>query len=102
MNLNKIKDKLNKNNCVLYFYNDLCQPCLTLRPKIIQELKNYKKIELILIDSSQLNISSYFNVYSNPTIIIYFDNKEYHRFSKYISIKEFNEKLNRLYSLYYE
>ncbi len=85
----------------LYFYNDNCGPCHALRPKIQELIKSkFEKIKLVLVNSLKypaLNPS--FEVYANPTLLIFFEGKEYIRKSKYVSISELESEITRLYNL---
>lgn len=86
---------------VLYFYNDSCAPCIALRPKI-QDIVNEYFPEMILemINAALApELSASYNVFASPTIIVFFEGKEYLRFSKYISIQEFEEKVERYYEM---
>lgn len=89
---------------MLYFYNDHCAPCISLRPKIIELINNhYPKIKLRFIDSEKHpELSSSFGVYENPVLILFFDGRETYRGSKYISIKNLDETIQRPYKLLFE
>jgi thiol-disulfide isomerase/thioredoxin len=99
--LSKIEQLLkDKVAVILYFYNDNCAPCKSLRPKIIELVEeNFPKIELIFINSIDRNITAKYNVFDMPTLLIYFDNKEYIRKSKYVSTFELQEEIERYYKL---
>lgn len=86
---------------VLYFYNDSCAPCVALRPKIQEVMDEYfPEMKLGMINSAHApELSAGYNVFASPTIIIFFEGKEYLRFSKYISIQEFKEKVERYYKM---
>jgi len=42
------------------------------------------------------------NVFSNPTIILFFEGREFRRESKYISISQLTEEITRPYHLIFE
>lgn len=86
---------------VLYFYNDSCAPCVALRPKIQEILDGYfpEMIHEMINAALTRELSASYNVFASPTIIVYFEGKEYLRFSKYISIQEFKEKVERYYKM---
>jgi thioredoxin-like negative regulator of GroEL len=86
---------------VLYFKNDLCGPCLALRPKVETLIKiKFEKMDFKIVDTvKQPELSNTFNVFSNPTILVFFEGKEYIRKSKYVSITELEKDIGRLYEM---
>ena len=101
-NESEVKELVNQLDAVvLYFKNDQCGPCQVLRPKVEEMLAaSFPKIQMIVVDSvKNPTLSQDFNVFANPTILVFFDGKEYLRKSKYVSIAEFEKELDRLYQL---
>ncbi len=102
MEINDIQDFITENPAVLlYFYNDNCAPCKVLRPKV-QEMQqdNFPKIEFRLINSEQfIATSAHYGVYASPTLLVFFEGKEYIRESKNISISELHDKIDRIYKM---
>ncbi len=86
---------------MLYFYNDHCAPCLSLRPKVDEMAQQkFPEMKLKFVNSEgNESITAQYGVFSNPTIIVFFEGKEYKRFSKYISISELEEAIDRPYQL---
>jgi len=91
----------NEMALMIYFYNDDCPPCLSLRPKIEALVDNeFKEMKLIFVNSkNHPEIPASFSVYSNPTLLLFFDGKESKRFSKYISTSELSQSIERYYNL---
>lgn len=90
-----------KTAVLLYFFNDNCAPCKILRPKI-QELvqDEFPNIEFRLINAEQFPATSaQYGVFSSPTLLVYFEGKEYIRESKNISISELHDKIERIYRM---
>ncbi len=89
---------------ILYFYNDHCLSCLSLRPKVIKMVKdNFPNIKLAFVNSEKYpELPAQFNVFSNPTLILFFDGKEYRRESKYISISQLAAEIERPYRMIFE
>lgn len=89
---------------MLYFYNDHCAPCLSLRPKIIELLRDkYPEMILRFINSENYpELSAEFGVYENPVLIVFFDGKETHRGSKYISLTALEQVIDRPYQIIFE
>lgn len=86
---------------LLYFFNDNCAPCKILRPKV-QELVHDKfpNLEFLLINAEQFPATSaQYGVFASPTLLIFFEGKEYIRESKNISIVELSDKIERIYTM---
>ena len=97
--LEQIKDAIiNDAGLIAYFYSDNCAPCKSLRPKVEELITEaYPNMQLYFINSEKHpRISAAFGIFSNPTLLVYFDRKEYLRKSKYISIPELSEGIDRL------
>jgi thioredoxin len=94
----------NETAIMVYFYNNKCAPCISLRPKVEKMvIENYPKCKLLFIDSEKYpEITAGYGVFSNPTIIIFLEGREYRRESKYISIAQLSESLSRPYNLIFE
>ncbi len=86
---------------VAYFYSDRCAPCVSLRPKVKQMIDDeFRHIRLVFINSEhQPLIAAHFGVFANPTIIVFFEGKEFRRYSKYISINELGGDIERVYQM---
>lgn len=89
---------------ILYFYNDHCAPCISLRPKVIQMVEeDFPEMKLVFVNSEKFpELPAKYNVFSNPTIILFFEGKEFRRESKYISIPQLAEEIARPYNLIFE
>ncbi|MBN2746091.1 MAG: thioredoxin family protein [Bacteroidales bacterium] len=100
-NLQDIQKEITDNESViLYFYNDNCAPCLSLRPKIIELIEtSFPLMKLIFINSINKEIPANYGVYDNPTLLVFFDRKEYIRESKYVSVVQLEKSIDRYYSL---
>lgn len=96
--LNTIK---NETAVLLYFQDNNCPPCKSLRPKIITMVEEqFPEIELIFIDSyNETALAAHFGVFAHPTLLIFFEGKEYIRASKYVSVVELSSKIDRLYQM---
>jgi thioredoxin 1 len=86
---------------LMYFYSDSCAPCVSLRPKVIELLeKTFPKMKLAFVNSASYPLfAAQFSVFSNPTILIFFEGKEYNRLSKYVSISQLKETIGRPYNM---
>lgn len=86
---------------IIYFYSDNCAPCLSLRPKV-QKLveKTYPKIKLAFVNSEKYPLlPAEFSIFSNPTLLLFLEGREYRRESKYISIPQLSEAIERPYNM---
>lgn len=100
-----IKETIQQEPAVLvYFKNDQCAPCMALRPKVEELLsEKYPKIKFTIVDSVQNpQLNGEFQVFANPTLLVFFDGKEYIRKSKYVSIPELEAEISRLYGMMFE
>jgi thiol-disulfide isomerase/thioredoxin len=91
----------NQPALMIYFYNDNCAPCVSLRPKV-EELvkKQFPNMKILFSNSiAQPEVSAHFGAFNNPTIIIFFEGREYRRESKYISIPQLEESIQRPYGM---
>ena len=86
---------------MLYFGATNCGVCEVLRPKIEMNISfNFPKIKQYYINSNQnLDITSFFNIFSSPTILVFFEGKEFKRYGRNISLDIFNSELKRLYEM---
>lgn len=86
---------------LIYFKNDNCAPCLVLRPKVKELLDEFfPKVEMIVIDSVEHpEFAGEFQVYANPTLLAFFDGKEYIRKSKFVAIPQLRSEISRLYEM---
>lgn len=86
---------------LLYFFHDHCPPCKSLRPKVQTLLEHtFPDMLLVMVDGIQHPaISAKFNVFGFPTLIGLFEGKEFFRKSKYVSVPELSEAIERPYRL---
>lgn len=101
---NPISDLISKNKALaLYFSGSSCGACEVLSPKIEKLFKEeFPKINYLSkpAQSEKVFLSQY-GIYVFPTIIIFFDGKEYYRKSQFMGIQEIRQALTRTYRLYF-
>ncbi len=98
----KLNEIIETNEAVLiYFSGENCSVCKVLKPKIEEVVKeNFPKIKLCEIKTDEsLELTAQFMVFSIPTILVYFDKKEFKRYGRNMSIPLFVEDLQRPYDL---
>ncbi|QKF81161.1 thioredoxin family protein [Halarcobacter ebronensis] len=90
------------NPLLIYFSGENCSVCKALKPKIEEQIsQNFIKMELYEVKADiYKEIASKFSVFSIPTILVFFDSKEFFRKSRNISIAAFIEEIKRPYSLF--
>ena len=102
MTVKELQDKIAQSRGVLvYFKNDKCAPCMALRPKVEELIKTqFPKMDFIMVDTVQEPLlAGEYNVFANPTLLAFFEGKEYIRKSKYIGVGELDQELSRIYDL---
>ena len=101
-NLDEFNEILKDNLGVLVYYsNETCNVCKVLKPQIIEMLKEkYPEIPFYYVDISETpEISAQSQVFTIPTIIVYFDGKETIRKSRHIGLGELAETIRRPYEM---
>ncbi len=94
----------NNKAVILYFFSNKCAPCVALRPKIFNLVdKDFPLCKLAFIESEKHpELAAENNVFASPTIILFFENKEYQRYSKYVSLNELSTAIGRPYKLLFQ
>jgi thioredoxin-like negative regulator of GroEL len=103
--LTDLSNLIDKEKAILlYFYNDDCAPCVSLRPKVEHLLVSFfPRMKFIFVDSKHdPKIPASFGAYASPSLLIFFEGKEFMRFSKYISLKELEAAIRKYYILLFE
>lgn len=100
------KDQLinSSDALLLYFSHDGCNVCKVLRPKVEQLLKeDYPKFQFSYINTvEQAELSAQFQVFTVPTVLVFFEGKEYFRFSRNIGLTQLEEAIRRPYQLLFD
>lgn len=89
---------------LLYFSTLKCNVCKVLKPKLNLFIeKNFSKIITRFINTEYLpDIAAQNSIFTVPTIIIFFDGKEFIRVSRNFSFDEFHEKISRPYTMFFD
>nr|WP_319397307.1 thioredoxin family protein [uncultured Carboxylicivirga sp.] len=90
-----------KDAIVLYFSHDGCSVCKVLKPKVKELIEEkYPKSEFAYINTvEQPEIAASYQVFAVPTVLVYFQGKEYYRFSRNIGLTQIDEAIARPYQL---
>lgn len=85
----------------IYFSHDACSVCKVLKPKIAEMLtEEFPGVEFLYVDVNETpDISAQNSIFTVPTVIFYFEGKEYIRKSRNISVPVLAEELTRPYEM---
>ncbi len=86
-----------------YFSTDACNVCKVLKPKVTELIQNeFPQIKMVYIKSDVLpDVAAQNQVFAAPTILIFFEGREYIRKSRNIGISELQREIDRPYSLFF-
>ena len=104
MNKQSLEQELQNNEAVMvYFSGDDCGVCQALKPKIEALFnKRFPKIKQVFINTQEFrDTAAQYNVLSVPTLLVYFDSKEFLRESRLISVPNIEVKISRTYELFF-
>ena len=89
---------------IFYFSSDTCSVCKVLRPKVAEMVERefpLFRLYYINIDKTPL-LGGQYRIFSIPTLLVYFDGKEFFRKSRNISLGELETDLRRPYKLMFD
>ena len=91
----------NEKGLLIYFYSDRCAPCVSLRPKVAGMIADdFTEMKMVFVNSEKKpELPAHFGVFANPSIIVFFEGREFRRYSKYISINELGSDIDRVYQM---
>jgi len=87
--------------CLFYFSHEECNVCKVLKPKVDNLITKYfPKINLYYVNTQLYpEIAAQNSIFTNPTILIFFEDKEFIRKSRNIGIDELKSLIERPYNL---
>jgi len=100
-----IEKQINDSPAILiYISTEGCNVCRELKPKIMKLLdSNFPKIKFLYINLDEIKkATGRLSVFAVPTILVYFEGKEFFREGRNLGTEQFREKLERPYSLFFE
>ncbi len=101
----EFEDFIESNGASLvYFSTPQCNVCKVLKPKVNEFIsEEFEKIQMAYVDCELLKeVAAQNRIFAVPTILVFFDGKEFFRKSRNISISEFRTELERPYSMFFE
>ena len=86
---------------LVFFYSDSCGVCRALKPRIRELVEvSFPRMEQVYVRAELFpELMSRNLVFAFPTIIVFFEGREYLRKSGAFGIQEFRNELSRLYHL---
>lgn len=91
----------NKEAVLVYFSHEQCNVCKVLKPKIAEMLHNeYPKMKMYYSDTvKNPEVAAQNSVFAVPTLLVFFQGKEYFRKSRNISIGNLGMDIERPYTM---
>jgi len=89
---------------LFYFSHEKCNVCKVLKPKIHDLFKSeFQKIHMFYCDTVLYpEIAGQNSIFTVPTILVFFDGKEFLRKSRNIGIDELKMELVRPYTIFFD
>jgi thioredoxin-like negative regulator of GroEL len=101
--IHQIKEQINSGAKLLYISAPNCNVCDVLKVKVEKIVKEqFPKIELYEANVAEIpQISAEFNIFSAPAILIFFDGQEFVREGRNVSLELLEDKISKIYKLYF-
>ena len=98
-----LKLKEDEPALLAYFSTEACNVCKVLKPKVGELLESeFPKIKAVYVQSDKLpEVAAQNQVFAVPTILVFFDGREYIRKSRNIGIGELHHEIDRPYSMFF-
>ena len=86
---------------VVYFSTPQCNVCKVLKPKLIEMLaQNFPLMNFSYVNCEEAKeLAAQQNIFSVPTILFFFEGKEFIRKARYVNLDELEDELSRIYSM---
>ena len=99
-----LKNVVDDQSAVLvYFSHHNCNVCKTLKPKIQGLVENnFPEIAMYYVNIlNQPEAAAQYSVFTVPTILVFFEGREYIRESRHVNLDKLYDRLNKLYGIYF-
>lgn len=85
----------------VYFSTPGCGVCKILKPKLIEMLKdNFPLINFAYVDcEASKETAAQQNIFSVPTVLFFFEGKEFIRKAGFVNLEELENELGRIFSM---
>lgn len=100
-NSDELNTLLNEKNAALvYFSTTGCSVCKVLKPKVAELIdKNFPEIFPAYVEMNRASeLAAQNRVFVAPTIIVFFEGKEYIRKNRSFSLDELKSEIERIYT----
>lgn len=99
--LNQFRQESQKQAALFYFSHENCNVCKVLKPKVAEMIQaNFPETGLFYIDINKSPVfAGQLRIFSVPTLLVFFDGKEYFRQSRNIGIEQLKDQMQRPYSM---
>ncbi len=88
---------------LLYMSRPDCGVCTAIKPKVIEMLESFPKIESAYVNLDVIpEAAGEYSVFTIPAVLVYADGKELVREARYISMDDLEGKIARPYGLLFE
>ena len=96
-----LKLKEEETALLAYFSTEACNVCRVLKPKVAELIHDeFPMIKMVYVKSDMLpEVAAQNQVFAAPTLIVYFEGREYIRKSRNIGIGELQKEIERPYSM---
>ena len=100
--LEKLKEE--RASFYIYFSAPNCGVCHVLAPKLkILMAEHFPRLDAYEVDNSiQPEIAAQYSLFTNPSLLVFLDGKEFLRRSRVIGLGEVEGELKRPYQLFFE
>jgi thioredoxin-like negative regulator of GroEL len=98
----EFENVLEHNKAALFYFSaHHCGVCKVLKPKVNQLIENeYPEILLFYVDIEKSpQIAGQLRIFTIPTLLIYFEGKEFYRISRNISLEALRSTIERPYNM---
>ena len=104
IHVNLEKEIAENDALLIYFSHDNCNVCKVLKPKIREMLEdNFPGMKFVYANTvHQPDEAASKQVFAVPTILVYFEQKEYFRFGRNVSMHELENSIQRPYGFLFE
>jgi len=104
VNIIEVEEILQQNDLVMvYFSGNNCGVCTALMPKIKESFtKNFPKMKQVYINANDFpKTAAHYNIFTIPSVLIFFENKETKRESRHISVDNLVLSTKRVYDIFF-
>lgn len=93
--------KTGQESALFYFSHEECNVCKVLKPKIEGLLsENFPRTGMYYINTKELpELAGQERIFTVPTLLVFFDGREYIRKSRNIGLGELEQEIGRTYNM---